>query len=265
MREVPSGGADRLAYLLKLVAHGPDRFSLGDLAARARLPASTVHRLLQVMVRAGLVERGAHQTYRPGREFYAMASQLVARFDVIRSARPLLEGLVERWHETAVLCTYNPTDRRATIADVVMTPHPLRFAVERGGEILLPWGSLGRAILAFLSGGEMEAIIRETRFGPLTGRPRDPRSELEKGLREVREEGVSRFYDPDIEIAGIAAPVFGAEGLVLGCIGVTMPSKRYLLHAEDDLVLAVREAGQNLSAAASMGQGGADQEFQNTE
>jgi DNA-binding IclR family transcriptional regulator len=131
MREVPSGAADRLAYLLKLVAHGPDRFSLGDLAARARLPASTVHRLLQVMVRAGLVERGAHQTYRPGREFYAMASQLVARFDVIRSARPLLEGLVERWHETAVLCTYNPTDRRATIADVVMTPHPLRFAVER--------------------------------------------------------------------------------------------------------------------------------------
>jgi hypothetical protein len=34
-----------------------------------------------------------------------------------------------------------------------------------------------------------------------------------------------------------------------------MPSKRYLLHAEDDLVLAVHEAGQNLSAQASMGQG----------
>jgi DNA-binding IclR family transcriptional regulator len=162
---VPRGAADRIAYLLKKVAAGPSQFTLGELAASAGLPASSVHRLLQSLVRSGLVERGEGQTYRPGRELHRLASQLVARFDLVRCARPFLEKLVANWHETAVLCTYSPVMRVAIIADVVMTPNPLRFAVERGGEIQLPWGSLGRAILAFLPQGDAEAIMREGTVG----------------------------------------------------------------------------------------------------
>lgn len=250
MRQAPKGAADRLAYLLKLVAEGPERFTLSELAGQARLPASSVHRLLQALVRSGLVERAAMQSYRPGRAFYLMASQLAARFDLVRAARPLLEVLMAQWRETAVLCAYNPIEHRATIADVVVTPHPLRFAVEKGGEIELPWGSLGRAILAHLSPGEVEAVIRETGIGPLTGRPRDPRATIEQELAQVRADGFSRFYEPAIEIAGMAAPVFGREDEVLGCIGVTMPSKRYQLHVEDDLALAVCQAARELGRLA---------------
>ncbi len=252
MTEVPRGAADRLAYLLKLVATAPSRFSLSEIAARAQLPQSSVHRLLQVLVRAGLVERSAGQTYRAGRELHRLASQLVARFDLTRSARPLLEDLVANFHETAVLCVYSPLQHRAVIADVALTPHALRFAVERGVEIELPWGSLGRAILAFLTPGEIEMVIREARNGPLTGRPRLPRPELESDLAQIRTNGFSRYFDPHIEIAGIAGPIFGADGEVLGCIGVTMPSKRYQLHLEDNLVLAVREAAQKLSEQAAI-------------
>ena len=74
----PRGAADRLAYLFKLVAGGPPQFTLGELAERADLPASSVHRLLQALVRSGLVERGQGQSYRPGRELHRLASQLVA-------------------------------------------------------------------------------------------------------------------------------------------------------------------------------------------
>lgn len=252
--KAPRGAADRLAYLLKLVAGGPSRFLLGELAERAGLPASTVHRLLQVLLRSGLVERGAGQSYRPGRELHRLASQLVAGFDLIRSARAFLEGLVAEWHETAVLCIYSPAARHGVIADVVVTPHPLRFAVERGGEISLPWGSLGRAILAFLPDGEIEAIMREATVGPLSGRPRPTRQEMEAELGLIRERGYARYYDPRYDIAGIAGPVFGADREILGCVGVTMPSSRYQLHLEDDLTLAVYEAATKLSEMAAIGQ-----------
>lgn len=252
MVDVPRGAGDRLIHLLKLVADGPRRFTLSDIAARAGLPQSSTHRLLQVLVRSGLVERGTGQTYRPGRELHRMASQLVAQFDLTRSARPLLEQLVADWHETSVLCAYSPTARRAIIADVVLTPHPLRFAVEPGLEISLPWGSLGRAVLAFLPSSEIEAVVREARSGPLTGRPRSPRLELESDLARIRTERASRYYDPQIDIAGIAAPVFGADGDILGCIGVTMPSKRYRLHEEDDLLAAVRSAAERLTEQAAI-------------
>lgn len=249
---VPRGAADRIAYLLKHVAAGPSQFTLGELAASAGLPASSVHRLLQSLVRSGLVERGEGQTYRPGRELHRLASQLVARFDLVRCARPFLEKLVANWHETAVLCTYSPVMRVAIIADVVMTPHPLRFAVERGGEIQLPWGSLGRAILAFLPQGDAEAIMREGTVGPLSGRPRSSRDEIDAELKLIRDRGYARYFDPRYDIAGIAGPVFGAFGEIVGCIGVTMPSKRYQLHLEDDLASAVRESAIALSEMAAI-------------
>ena len=249
---VPRGAADRLAHLLKLVAAGPPQFTLGELAASAGLPASSVHRLLQALVRSGLVERGCGQSYRPGRELHRLASQLVAGFDLVRCARPLLEELVAHWHETAVLCTYSPAMRVGVIADVVMTPHPLRFAVERGGEIQLPWGSLGRAILAFLPQGDSEAVIREATVGPLSGRPRSSRKDLEAELHRIRESGYARYFDPRYDIAGIAGPVFGTFGEIVGCLGVTMPSKRYQLHLEDDLAAAVRRSAAALSERAAI-------------
>ncbi len=252
MSEAPSGAAERLAYLLTLVASGPPRFALSELAERAGLPQSSVHRLLKVMLRFGLVERGSGQAYRPGRELHRMASQLVSRFDLVRSAKPMLQELVENWHETAVLCTYSPLSKMAIIADVVHTPNPLRYAVERGGEIALPWGSLGRAVLAYLPRGEQEAIIRQSHTGPLTGRPRSVRSELEADLAAIRKNKVSRYYDPLIDIAGIAGPIFGAEGEILGCIGVTMPSKRYQVHLEDDLAIAVSKVATELSDQAAI-------------
>ena len=138
--KAPRGAGDRLIYLLKLIAEGAPQFSLGELAEQAGLPASTVHRLLQVLLRSGMVERGAGQSYRPGRELHRMASQLVAGFDLVRSARPFLETLVAQWQETAVLCVYSPVMRTATIADVVVTPHPLRFSVDRGVERALGTG-----------------------------------------------------------------------------------------------------------------------------
>jgi DNA-binding IclR family transcriptional regulator len=250
--KAPRGSGDRLVYLLKLIAGGAPQFSLGELAERAGLPPSSVHRLLQVLLRSGFVERGAGQSYRAGRELHRLASQLVAGFDLVRSARPFLEALVSQWHETAVLCVYSPISRTATIADVVVTPHPLRFAVERGVEISLPWGSLGHAILAFLSDGEIEVVLRECTVGPLTGRPRSTRAKMHEELALVRERGFARYYDPRYDIAGIAAPIFDANREILGCLGVTMPSKRYQLHLEDDLALAVREAAQKLSEMAAI-------------
>jgi DNA-binding IclR family transcriptional regulator len=250
--EAPHGSADRLAYLLKLVAGGPSRFSLGDLARRAQLPPSTVHRLLQVLLRSGLVERGPGQSYRPGRELHRLASQLVSRFDLVRSARPILQRLVDRWHETAVLCAYSPTAHNAVIVDAVLTPHPLRFNVEVGIEIGLPWGSLGRAILAHLAPGEIEAVFRKTTTGPLTGRRRPSHDEFDADLASVREDGFARYFDPRFDLAGIAAPIFGADRELLGCIGVTMPSSRYQLHLQDDLADAVREGADELSQQAAI-------------
>jgi len=95
-------------------------------------------------------------------------------------------------------------------------------------------------------------IMRETKVGPLSGRPRSTRQEMEVELHLIRERGYARYYDPRYDIAGIASPIFGSDREILGCLGVTMPSKRYQLHLEDDLTLAVREAAATLSELAAI-------------
>ena len=75
---------------------------------------------------------------------------------------------------------------------------------------------------------------------------------METKLQLVRERGFARYFDPRYDIAGIAAPVFGAFGEILGCLGVTMPSKRYQLHLEDDLATAVRVSAETLSGMAAI-------------
>jgi DNA-binding IclR family transcriptional regulator len=248
----PSGSGERLIHLIKLIASGPHVFSLGEFSARASLPVSSVHRLLKILEKTGLVERGSGQTYKPGRELSRIASQLLSRFDLARSARPLLQDLVERLHETAVLCAYSPSTRRAVVAEVVLTPHPLRFNIEKGLEISLPWGSLGRAIMAFLPRSEIEMVLRNENLGPLTGRPRPARDELEAEFSRVRESGFARYCEPQYDLAGIAAPVFNGDREILGCLGVTMPSSRFSTDREDEIAAAIKSAAEDLSQQAAI-------------
>jgi len=252
MNEVRSGSADRTIHLLKLLAAGPDHFSLGHLAERAGLPASTVHRLLRVLLRSGLVERGPAQSYRIGRELYRMSSQLVARFDLTRCAHPLLERLATEWQETTVLCAYSPVARRAVVVDVVVSSRPLPFSFEKGCAIDLPWGCFGRSILAFLAPGEIEAILRDTEAESISGRSLPSRHEMERELAAIRTAGFASGFGPGLDLAGVAAPIFGADREILGCVGVTMPSSPYRPQAQHDLALAVRDAARELSSAAAL-------------
>lgn len=238
-------------YLLRLVIEGPEQFWLGELAERAGLPVSSVHRLLRAMLAEGLVERGDGQSYRVGRELLRLSSRLAARFDPVRTARPLLADLARTWAETAVLCLYSPSRRRAVVAAIEQAPHIRYTPMVEDAEIELPWGSLGQAILANLPAGESEAIFRGADRSPLAGRPRSERIRFADQMQQVRDHGTARYLDEEFDMAGIAAPVFGSGGTILGSIGVIMPLSRFRPAKEDDLRRDVSEAAAVIGSKAA--------------
>ena len=251
MTKTPSGSGERLIHMIRLIASGPAKFSLGEFAERAGLPVSSVHRLLKVLERTGFVERGSHQTYHPGRELQRIAALVTSRFDIGQLAVPLLKNLVDRFPETAVLCLYNTATHRGTIAEVVLTPHPLRFNVERGGEVSLPWGSLGQAILAHLPEEEREKVLGSEHIGPLTGLPMPTRPELEATFSHVREHGYAHYCQDRYDLAGYASPVFNGTGAILGSIGMVMPLSRHDRYGEQELASALREAAASFTEQAA--------------
>ncbi|CAN5485943.1 IclR family transcriptional regulator [soil metagenome] len=246
------GSGPRLIALLKLIAERGQAFSLSDLAERAALPSSTVHRLLKTLVEAGMIERGERQSYLPGRELFRMAALLRAQFDLIETSRPFLKRLWSEWDETSVLCIYNPSRRNASVVEVMHTTHPLRYAMETGIDLGLVWGSLGKAILAQLSEDVIDAVIADPGTGPLSGRHNPPPAEVRDELEGIRRVGYAIYDERRFDISGVAAAIFGRNHSVIGSIGLTMPSQRFASRDRARMATAVRLAAQELSSLIAL-------------
>jgi DNA-binding IclR family transcriptional regulator len=240
--EVESRGTGaRTLELLRCIALGEREFALKELAERAGLAPSTVRR--------DLIERAGPKAYRVGPELFRLASLIVQKFDLHRIARPFLEALWKAWQETASFCLYEPSMHRATVAESIASPHPLKFELAPYSEISLAWGSLGRSILAQLPSEELETVLARSQRSPLSGRPPPPRRALREELRLIRERGYSLYEDDAMNIAGVSAPVFTSGGAVVGCIGVTMPAARFHKTVREKLPASVLHNARELSSA----------------
>lgn len=242
------GSGSRTIALLKLIAEIEGPFTLSQLAARASLPSSSVHRLLQPLVRAGLVERTTGQCYQSGSEFLRIASLVMRQVDVGRLARPILQRLWAQWEETSSLCLYKSDSQRAVVVETIQTPHPLRFVIEAFSEMSLTWGSLGRAILGSLPPDAADAAIQRVSPGPLSGLPPPSPQEMAQVIAEIREQGFAQYRNEAIDAAGVAAPVFRANGTIFGSLGVTAPARRLLPDKIPAIAVTVKAAAQELSA-----------------
>ncbi len=233
--------------ILKLLARHQGGMKLKDIASELSLPSSSVHRLLQTLVQTSLAERGDGQVYRAGPDLYHLAWIMRAQFDLVNLSRPFLERLWRAWGETAVLAAYNPASRKATIVDAIVTAHPLRHTMEVGMELELPWGSIGKCILAFLSDEDVRAVIAHASVGPLSGLPLPPRKLILEELEKIRHDRCAVYYDQHNDVAGVSAPVFLPNKEVVGSIGITMPSVRHGRHDFDEVAAAVRDAAIELT------------------
>lgn len=249
--EMERGSGARLMLLLTVIAELEGDFALKDLALRAGLPISSVHRLLQVLVRAGMVERSKGTAYRAGRELFRLASRVLRHMDYGALARPHLRKLWDRWQETAVFTLYRPMTHKALVVEVMQTPHPLRHVLEPDTELSLFWGSLGRSILAFLPEAEFAAAYAEAGPGPIIHEPLVEPDALTGELDAIRAQGVAFFVSEAGEMAGVAAPVFGAGKSVIGSLGLTQPAYRYARIRADDIAADVREQAAALSEMLS--------------
>jgi IclR family acetate operon transcriptional repressor len=224
-----SGTVARVIRLLRHVAETGGSLSVKSIAASLSLPSSTVHRQLQLLARAGLVEHDeASHTYRAGREFFRIASLVVQQFDVGPMVRPVLDALRDETGETCFFTLYLPAAREATIVEIARSPHPLRYQVERFTHIRLAWGSLGRSILAHLAEADVEAILAAAGPAPATGRAPPAAATLRAELERIRQRGYAMSKGQNIAGGvGLASAVFDGRGAVVGSIGLTMPQARF--------------------------------------
>jgi DNA-binding IclR family transcriptional regulator len=142
-----------------------------DIAARCRLPKSTVSRLTYTLSMLGYlhyVEEAAK--YRLGTAVLTLGASMLARLDVRNFARPLMEELATSAKVSSAL---GARDRLSMVyIESFYGYTPVSLAVAVGSRISISTSAMGRAFLAVCSEEMRNSILEEIRVLDKTGWPR---------------------------------------------------------------------------------------------
>ncbi|SHL46262.1 transcriptional regulator, IclR family [Pseudonocardia thermophila] len=222
------GPIEKAFQLLDVLVDAPSGGTgVREISRRLSLPVSSVHRLLGTLLNADLVSRDEEtRRYSVGPEAYRLAARITRGMRLSEFALPALRRLTAEFNETALLGVYLPQQGKMMFTDRVDGTHFLQYRIALLEPLSLVWGASGKAILAFLPPEVVDEILKNEGPSPATGARPPRRSELLAELDQIRSQGYVISHGEKIPNArGVAAPVFGASGVV-GCLCVTSPVDR---------------------------------------
>jgi IclR family acetate operon transcriptional repressor len=144
-----------------LDALGGARSRLGDIAARAELPKSTVHRILRRLVERGYARAEGDGMYVLGPRVLTMAGEMLQGLDATALAAPVLRDLhVEVGHTVHFAML---SDDEAVYLEKLADPGlPYQFASRVGGRIALHCTAIGKSLLAAMPVVPRLELVRRT-------------------------------------------------------------------------------------------------------
>jgi DNA-binding IclR family transcriptional regulator len=246
--EVPGSvqSVERAAAILRLLAAGQGRLGVAEVAGTLGLAKSTAHGILRTLEQVGFVEQNsATGKYQLGAALLHLGTSYLDVNELRSRAINWADPLAARTGESVRIGTL--LEGKVLVVHHVFRPDDSLQVLDVGAMLPLHATALGKVLLAFTSGsvGAGEALER------FTSRTTTSRRELARVLAVVRDQG----YADEVEEmtrgeAGVAAPIRGGGGLVVGAIGIRGPLERVCDgtgRPQPRLVTLVRDAGRAIS------------------
>jgi DNA-binding IclR family transcriptional regulator len=237
---------DRALDVLEALAEGGEPLGVTALARRVGATKSAAYRILANLERRGFVSKDATTArYALGTRLAYLGQRSLGAFDLRQVARPVLEELHARFHETVNLGVLEGDE--VVYIDMIESHHGLRMAARVGARDSVHSTSVGKAMFAFLP---PEAIERRLQR-PLPRRTphtiADP-ARLRRELERVRSRGVAEDHaENELGARCVGAPVFDHAGGVIAAISVSAPESRLDDNRAADVAAAVTAAAAEIT------------------
>ncbi len=212
-----AGGLKPISLLERVAAmeHPP---TLADLAAGSETPRPTLHRWLNALVGAGLLQRS------PDGRRYEIAPRASQLAFAILSNQPggalrhqLLRKVVETVGESCNLTVMHGAE--VTYIDRVEAMWPLRITFQRGSRVPAHCSASGKLFLALMPPARREAVVRDLTFERFTDSTLTDRDALLAEVATIRKQKYA--LDREEYLAGLvclAVPVMQRIGRSPTCV-----------------------------------------------
>jgi len=234
--------------ILDMFERDRPEIGIGEMAQHLGLHRSTTSRLAATLAVAGYLEpAGEPGRYRLSGKLAALGELVAAEGDVRRAALPYLQDLVQSLGETGHLAVLEGTE--AVTIEVVDGWQTVRMHSWVGKRSPAHCSSMGKALLAGLPAGEIDARYPQGRLEARTDRTITGTGELKRHLAQVRERGyaVDR-QELEPHLCCVAGPVFDKTGAVVASISVSGPDSRIDEASIPAIAEVVRHAAGQISA-----------------
>ncbi|MGW2639090.1 IclR family transcriptional regulator [Streptomyces sp. NPDC001348] len=244
----PVQSIERAAAILRLLAGGPRRLGLGEVAASLGLAKGTTHGILRTLQHVDFVEQDAATgKYQLGAALLHLGTSYLDVNELRSRSINWADALAARSGEAVRLGT--PLESNVLVVHHVFRPDDTLQTLDVGSLLPLHASSLGKVLLAFGTAplelaveSGLEAYTRHTLVAP---------EQLTRALAEVREVGwAAEVEEMSVGEAGIAAPIRGHGGLVVGAVGLSGPVERICDgrgRPRPNLITLLREAARAIS------------------
>ncbi len=196
-----------------------------ELAEHIRLNASTTHRLLSTLLEYSFVRQDAdNKKYLLGSQSLRLGYTALSHFDIRNDSLDLLRELSESVQELTNLALL--TGDEVMYVAQVPASRPVQMFTQLGSRLPLYCTGVGKAILAHLSDDEAHAKLNIELLA-YTEHTIVDRATMKAELVTIRQRGYAVDNEErEVGVRCIAAPIFRADGTVMGAVSVSGPSVR---------------------------------------
>lgn len=220
--------------------------TLRQVAELAELSKPTALRLLTTLENSGFLMRDKSKAYCLGMKLLELGNFVAERLDVRAVALPHMEELSVRVDQAVNLVIRDGLE--GVYIEKRETNHPVRMYTRIGRRAPLYAGACPRALIAFLPDRELEQVLSQLVFVPITPTTLASREALAEVIRTERAQGYC--YSQGELYAGTAAiamPVRDHSSKVVASMSIAGPVSSFVPEKLEYLVRSLQRAVQALS------------------
>ncbi|HUN35116.1 MAG TPA: IclR family transcriptional regulator [Trebonia sp.] len=244
----PIQSIERAAAILRLLAGGSGRLGVSEIADSLGLARGTAHGILRTLQGVGFVEQDdVTGKYQLGARLLHLGTSYLDVNELRSRAINWADALAARSGEAVRLGTL--LEGKVLVVHHVFRPDDTLQTLDVGALLPLHACALGKVLLAYEASAA--ATLGQGVLEPYTRRSVTSAQALSRALAEVRDKGwAAEVEEMTVGEAGVAAPIRGHGGLVVGAMGLSGAAERVCDatgRPRSKLVAYVRDAARAVS------------------